>query len=198
MDIGITVAAILTLAIYSYLYKDNPFYKVAEHVLLGVSVGYFVVITITTTLIPKLFMPIFSDGRLIYLLPGALGVMMLLRFSKRLAPMSRIPLSLVIGVGAGVAIPAYMQAQLIAQIKATMLPLDSISNILIIVAVLTVLVYFYFSREHKGAIGVGAKIGIYFLMVFFGSTFGYTVMARVSLLIGRMQFLLGDWMGLIE
>jgi hypothetical protein len=197
MDIGITVGALLTLAIYSFLYRDNPFYKAAEHILLGVSVGYFLVTTITTTLIPKLFVPIFRDGELIYIIPGVLGMLMFLRFTKKYAPVSRIPLSLIIGVGAGIAIPTYMKAQLIAQIKATMLPLTGISNIIIILSVLSVLTYFYFSREHKGFTGAGAKLGIYFLMVFFGSTFGYTVMARISLLIGRMQYLLGDWLGLI-
>jgi len=198
MDIGVTVGALLTLAIYSFLYRDNPYYKVAEHILLGVSVGYFVVTTITSTLVPKLFESIIRNGNFIYLIPGLLGALMFLRFSRRLAPVSRIPLSLIIGVGAGVAIPANMQAQIIAQVKATMLPLGSISNIIIVVAVLTVLVYFYFSREHKGIIGAGAKAGIYFLMIFFGTTFGYTVMARISLLIGRLQYLLGDWLGLIK
>jgi hypothetical protein len=38
---------------------------------------------------------------------------------------------------------------------------------------------------------------MYYMMVFFGATFGYTVMSRVSLLIGRMEFLLGDWLGLL-
>jgi len=198
MNYGITVAAILTLAIYSFLYKDNPFYKAAEHILLGVSVGYFVAVTVSTTLIPKLFIPIFSEGKLSYIIPGILGMVMFLRFSKKLSPYSRIPLSIIIGVGAGVSIPAMMQAQIIAQMKATMLPINSLSNIIIIVAVLSVLIYFYFSQPHKGAIGVGAKIGIYFLMIFFGSTFGYTVMARISLLIGRLQFLRGDWLGFID
>lgn len=59
--------------------------------------------------------------------------------------------------------------------------------------VLTILIYFFFSTEHKGMVGVSAKIGIYFLMICFGSSFGYTIMARISLLIGRMQFLIGDF-----
>jgi hypothetical protein len=46
-------------------------------------------------------------------------------------------------------------------------------------------------------VGGVAKVGIVFLMIGFGSSFGYTVMARVSLLIGRVQFLLEDWLGLI-
>jgi hypothetical protein len=59
-------------------------------------------------------------------------------------------------------------------------------------------IYFYFSKKHEGALGVSAKIGIYFLMVSFGAAFGYTAMARISLLIGRLQFLLGDWLGIIH
>ncbi len=61
-------------------------------------------------------------------------------------------------------------------------------------AVFSVLCYFFFSAEHRGALGTFSRIGIMFLMVAFGATFGYTVMARESLLIGRFQFLLGDWL----
>jgi hypothetical protein len=35
-----------------------------------------------------------------------------------------------------------------------------------------------------------ARVGIYFLMVSFGAAFGYTVMARMSLLIGRFDELI--------
>ena len=38
------VAAFLVLSIYSFLYKDNPFYKFAEHLVVGVSAGYFAII----------------------------------------------------------------------------------------------------------------------------------------------------------
>ena len=47
-----------------------------------------------------------------------------------------------------------------------------------------------------GSLGVASKLGIYFLMVSFGAGYGYTVMSRISLLIGRFQFLLEDWLGL--
>jgi len=46
--------------------------------------------------------------------------------------------------------------------------------------------------------GERVMIGIIFIMVGFGAAFGYTVMARISLLIGRLQFLLGDWLGIIQ
>jgi len=60
------------------------------------------------------------------------------------------------------------------------------------------LIYFFFSKEHKGAFGGLAKLGIWFLMLSFGASFGYTVMSRMSLLIGRMDYLLGTWLGLIH
>ncbi len=73
-----------------------------------------------------------------------------------------------------------------------------LGNLVLIVGTLTGLVYFYFSKEHKGVLGGAAKIGIYFLMITFGACFGYTVMSRMSLLIGRLYFLFGDWLGLLS
>ena len=38
--LGIIVAAGMTLALYSFLYKDNPLFKFAEHVFVGVAAAY--------------------------------------------------------------------------------------------------------------------------------------------------------------
>lgn len=198
MDLGTLIAAILTLFIFSFLYRDNPFYKFAEYLLVGISVGYFIVISIKTTVVPKLIFPIFREGDLLYLIPGILGLFMFLRFFPKLAWLSRISMALIIGAGAGVSIPAMMQAQIFAQMKASMGSYASINNIIVALAVITTLSYFFFSREHKGALGTSAKIGVFFMMLFFGATFGYTVMSRVTLLIGRAQFLLGDFLGVIK
>ena len=68
---------------------------------------------------------------------------------------------------------------------------------LIALGVLSGLVYFFFSKEHTGLVFGGlARIGVWFLMIAFGGSFGFTVMGRISLLIGRIQFLLGDWLHL--
>ena len=67
-------------------------------------------------------------------------------------------------------------------------------NLPILVGVLASLTYFFFSKPHKGFIGVSARLGVFFLMAAFGASFGYTVMARISLFIGRVQFLLTDWL----
>ena len=68
--------------------------------------------------------------------------------------------------------------------------------IVLTVGLMTSLLFFFFSREHRGALGVASKTGMYFLMIGFGAGYGYTVMSRISLLIGRFQFLLENWLGL--
>ena len=204
MEWGVIIAGLLTLAIFSFLYRDNPAYKMAESLLIGVSIGYFLVITWTNTLMDLLFVPLTQDAKWPLIIPLALGVMMFGRFHKRTAPLSRIPIAVLIGSGAGVAIPAMLEARTLRQISATVGPLvtesglPDISLIAVLVGVLTTLVYFYFSREHKGALGGAAKVGTYFLMSFFGTTFGYTVMSRMSTLIGRVEFLLSDFLRLTQ
>jgi hypothetical protein len=198
MDVGTLIAALLTLCIFSFLYRDNPFYKFAEHLLVGVSVGYVLVIALNTTVMPKLINPVFKQGRFDYIVPGILGLFMLVRFFPKIAWLSRISIALIIGAGAGVAIPATIQAKIFAQMQATMINFASLDGIIVFVGIATTLAYFFFSKEHKGWFGKTAKVGTWFLMVFFGATFGYTVMSRISLLIGRVHFLLGDVLHVIK
>lgn len=194
----IWVAAILTLCIYSFLYKDNPFYKFAEHLFIGVSLGYTVAITWHSIVIPMMWQPL-TRGVYWVLLPMALGSLMFSRFSRKWAWFSRWPIGFVIGLGSGIGLPLGLQARLFAQMRGTMTlasphnPYLFVSGLVMFVGVVTTLIYFYFSTEHRGAIGKAANAGIWYIMLAFGATFGYTVMARVSLLIGRVQFLLREW-----
>ena len=206
-DIGVWIAAILTLFIYSFLYRDNVLYKIAEHLVVGVSVGYTIVIYYFDYMEAYLIQPLRSpDESTIYkvllIIPIVLGVLMLTRFIPRLSWLSRFSIAFYMGGYAGMSIAPTTQARIIRQMQSTMIPLNSISfetlnNLLLIVGVLATLTYFFFSIKHKGPVGGFARFGIIFIMVGFGASFGYTVMARVSLLIGRVQFLLGEWVHLI-
>jgi len=202
MEIGTIVAGILTLAIFTFLYRDNPIYKMAESLLIGVSIGYFLVVTWTNTIMDLLLEPLFGYGEWSLLIPFVLGLMMFARFSTRISWLSRIPIAVLIGSGAGVAIPAMLDARTMRQMSATVAPLitetgaPDFSALIVLIGVLTTLSYFYFSREHKGLLGRSAKIGTYFMMIFFGTTFGYTVMSRMSTFIGRVEFLLTDFLRL--
>lgn len=188
-----TLAAFLTLATFSFLYKDNPFYKIAEHLVVGVSAGYFLVLFTATSLKPTLIDRV-VEGQYWYIIPGILGVMMWFRFSKKLSWISRYPIAFYIGTS-GVAIPLFMYNNVNRQLSSTLdltLGFGSMAqfwNILIVIGVLTGLVYFFFSKEHKGAFGGAARIGIFVLMIGFGASFGYTVMARISLFVQRIASL---------
>jgi len=197
MSVETLVAALLTLAIFSFLYRENPFYRAAEHLLVGVSVGYYLVILTEETLMSKVARPLLYDGNLLVLIPAGLGLLMFARLFRSASFLARIPLAILIGAGAGVSIPAMLQARILKQMAASMMPADWIAGLIILVGLIATLAYFYFSREQRGWFGYLAKTGTYFLMVFFGATFGYTVMSRVTLLIGRMEFLLSDVLGVV-
>ena len=222
-DAGIWVGALLSLCIFSFLYRDNPFYKFAEHLFVGVSAGYFIALRFWTVIVPNLWEPLLKamngqgvdparhgmfaaelgDYRGWLVLPGLLGLLLFTRFVGRLSWISRWSLALIIGVYAGLKTTGFAQGDFVAQVQASLQPLwvsghpwDGVNAIIFTVGLITSLLYFYYSREHKGTLGVVSRLGIFFLMVSFGAGYGYTVMSRVSLLIGRFQYLLDDWLGL--
>jgi len=203
--LGTWIAAGLTIAILSFLYRDNPLYKFAEHLFVGVSAGYWVIYIWAFDVKPMLideFLRQAGVEKWLLVVPAIFGVMMMMRWFPGAAWISRWPISFTVGIAAGLALTAQVQGYIIPQIQATLLPLlsignttsetisQSINNIVILAGVVCSLLFFYFSREHKGALKVGSKIGVVFLMIGFGASFGYTVMARISLLIGRLTFLL--------
>jgi hypothetical protein len=202
------VASILTLAIYSFLYKDNPFYKVAEYIFVGISAGYWAVFLWWNYAYPNLFVPL-GEGNYWNIIPILLGFMMFTQLSKRTSWLVRFPLTFVLGVSLGLQIVAAVEGDMVPQLRGTFSPFapgalfntydfwTSVGFIVLLVGVLCTLIYFFFSKEHKGILGVGSRIGVYFLMVAFGASFGYTIMARISLLFGRLHFLLSDWMHVI-
>jgi len=220
-DLSIWVAALLTLCIFSFLYKDNPLYKFAEHLFVGVSAGYYIILNFWTVIYPNMWQPLvrslgghgvnaantgmfaaeLGDYRGWLVIPGLLGVLLFTRFFGRISWMSRWSLAVIIGVYAGIKTTGFAQGDFVAQVQGSLQPLwtgqvaSSLNALVFTVGLTTSLLFFFYSREHKGALGVASKLGIFFLMVSFGAGYGYTVMSRVSLLIGRFQFLLQDWLG---
>jgi hypothetical protein len=203
MDWGTIIAGSLTLAVFSFLYRDNPVYKWAESLLIGVSIGYTLVIAWTSTVMAMVVDPL-STGRWGVIIPLGVGLMLFGRFFPQTQSWSRIPIAVIIGSGAGAAIPAMLDARILNQVSPTVAPLwgnglaASIGAIVLLTGVLSTLAYFYFSRERTGWFGAMASTGTWFLMIFFGTTFGYTVMSRVSTFIGRMEFVLGDFLHVIR
>ncbi len=147
--------------------------------------------------------------------PCILGVMILSRFIPSIGWMSRWPLAFIIGYGTGFNVVYIVQTFLLPQIYGMITPLieivkpgdapyegltwggvmvlNTVSNLVLFVGVLSVIAYFFFSKAHTGSYGKFTRFGVWMLMLGFGATYGNTVMARMSLLIGRIQFLLYDW-----
>lgn len=207
--LGAWVATGLTLFIFSFLYKDNPLFKLAEHLYVGVSVGYTIVKAYDTVIVHLIVKPIVEQGEISLLIPVAIGLLMLTRYVPKAAWMSRYAFAFIVGVGSGLAIPRTISSFILKQIEDTVRPLlsfagsdgitfsmnllnpaSNINAIIILVGVSSVLFYFFFSIEHSGPGKVVARTGIVFLMIAFGAAFGYTVMARMSLLIGRLTDLI--------
>jgi len=202
--LGIWLGAFFTLCILSFLYKDNPFYKLAEHVFVGISAGYGVALEFQNVFLPNLWNPLTKEGKLIMLVPFVLGVLLFTRFVAKISWLSRWSIGLLIGIYSGIAIIGFGSGDLVAQIHGNLLPLwggndllTLFNNWILTVGLVTCLIYFFFSKEHKGSFGILARVGIYFLMLSFGASFGYTVMSRMSLLIGRFYFLYGDWLHIL-
>ncbi|OYD17369.1 hypothetical protein CH330_00350 [candidate division WOR-3 bacterium JGI_Cruoil_03_51_56] len=204
-DLWVWVGALLTLFVFSFLFGDNPFYKFAEHLYVGVSVGYMIAIYYWNFFKPDLIEPLFGRGELILIVPLILGLCYLAIFIQKFSWVVRIPMGFVLGWGSGIAIPAVLQANVIKQIQGSLITSQTLAHwntfvwsIVVLIGVITTVIYFFFSREQKGSLKVVANIGIIYIMIGFGASFGYTVMARISLLLGRLQFLLRDWLGVIH
>jgi len=236
--VGVWIAAFLTLTILSFLFKDSPFYKFAEHLVVGLSAGYWFITLVYTTFLDLIWDPLRADVTSLRILPPGtqggivgnglifdgipivLGLMIWMRFWPKASWTARIPIAYVLGAGSGLAIPTALDNFVVTPLKATLaLPIvpgfwqrwtaqlvgatapapqmgigETLSNLLIVVGVFCGIVYFFFSKEHKGVTGATANVGIWVLMIGFGSTFGFTVMSRVSLLVGRFEFLINRWL----
>jgi hypothetical protein len=223
--IGLWFAAFLTLAVFSFLYADNPFYRVAESIFVGVSAAYWMVIAFWDVIVPnvigKIWPPVVqawampglsgpeAQRDLVYIIPLVLGIMLLWRLMPVGSWIARWPLAVIVGTTAGLRLIGFLHGDFLAQIRNTILPLvvftggafdfwASLSNVIIVVGVLCCLTYFFFSFDHTGAVGRAARVGIWLLMITFGAAFGYTVMGRIALLGARIEFLLDNWLWLID
>jgi hypothetical protein len=227
----ITFGAFLTLSIFSFLYRDNPFYKFAEHLYVGVSAAYWMCqafwgqivgsfIPYASKSLSSFFEVPFQYYRYHYYVAVLLGILLLMRLLPKVGWISRWPMAFIIGTTAGLNLPRYLRSDFMSQVSSTFQPLIvdwnglgsfignfslqaggqfmlSFGNWIIVFGVLCGLIYFFFSKEHRGAFGVASRLGIWVLMLTFGASFGYTVMGRISLLIGRVTFLFDSWLGIL-
>ena len=121
--VGAWVATGLTLFIFTFLYKDNPLFKLAENLYVGVSVGYTIVKTYDTVIVQLIWKPIVENKEWTLLIPVAIGLLMLTRYVPKAAWLSRYAFAFIVGVGSGLAIPRTISSFILKQIEDTVRPL---------------------------------------------------------------------------
>jgi len=199
LDTSTTIAAILTLMGYTYLYKENPLSRFAEHTLVAATAAYTASIGYANVV--KLAITPISAGNWVLIIPIILGLCLYLRYMKETFFISRWPLALIIATGIGINIRSRTEADILAQVRATMIslagsdPYTNFINILIMIMVILTITYFVFTIRAK-AWETPAKIGRYCAMIFLGAMYGNTLASRVNILIGRLMFILLEWLGL--
>lgn len=214
------LGALATIALYSILYKENPLYRFAEHIFLGLATGFGLYMTWKTVLYPMWWKNL-SAGQWAWILALVAGLMYYTVFSRRFSWMSRMVMMTMMGLTAGLEFRKFF-GEWVPQIGASFKPLvvvvpekaagtpvpntvdlghsafASFTNLLFMVCLVTVLTYFFFSFEQRNkGVRMTAATGRWLMMIAFGAMFGSTVMARMSLFIGRLMFMFQDWIHLI-
>jgi hypothetical protein len=214
------LGALATLALYSILYRENPVYRFAEHVFVGLAAGYGLYVIWRDVLMPTWWTPLAVKGEWWWIFAGVAGGMYYTLYSRRFSWMSRLVILTTMGFTAGQAF-RFWAGTYVKQISSAMnkplfyLPVHSAShslllfgripppyihmdNLLFVSIFVSVLTYFLFSFEHQSLlVRRAAQCGRWVMMIGFGAIFGSTVMARLSLFIGRLLFLFRDWIHLI-
>lgn len=218
--IVIFMAGLATLAIFSLLIKENPVYRFFEHLYIGIAAGLGTILSIKSFLWRQLLVPMlgldivqYPDGTfskeynyllLLYIIPMLFGLLYYFIYSKKYFWLAKIVIGFSLGMSGGLAFKGFFN-QIMPQLSSSFKPLlvftngginwqESIENSVFIFTLLAVMYYFFFSFKHKHGGVYIANSGRWLLMVCFGAFFGSTVMARLSLLVERLQFLLGPWM----
>ena len=199
------MGVVLTLVVFSFLLKENPAWRLVEHIYIGfaaahaISMGYLNIKNLAWT-------PMTTKSQYYLIVPCLLGLMLYTRFSRNYRWVSRYPMAFLIGSGNGMILKGIIQAQFVAQVKATMVPISfakgfwpGVGNLVILFGTIAVLYYFHFSSKEKLPIQRHFRtFGRWVMMMALGATFGNAVMGEMTLFIGRLVFLYGDWLHLMK
>ena len=206
--------ALCTLGLYTILYKENKIYRLFEHIYLGLATGFLIAQTWTKVLLPNWWTPMWTKGEWWLIFGLIVGLFYYFIFSKKYSWLARLVIGFFLGVTAGRAFQVFANdtwPQIASSFKPviphSVIPetaahkaipaltvVAAVNNLIFIVILISVMSYFFFSFEQKNPVIKGsARMGRWLLMFTFGAIFGSTMMARLALLIDRVDFLLNDF-----
>jgi len=204
MDPGVWLTAFFILSVFSFCFRDNPAFRISQHVFIAASVGNAVVMAVTN--IQRYALTPISHGEVLYLLPCLFGVILYFQYHSKHYWISRYGTAFLVGVTLVTAFRAEIKSKFTSQIISAIVPLttpDLLTNfngLIMLIATITTIYFFVFTipKMHAGKVGNIARIGRYMIMAALGASFGNTVVTRMKLLIGQFLILLIDWLGIIK
>ena len=201
------VGFILTLLIFSYLIGDNPLFRSAVYIFIGVSAGYAAVVVWYFVLMPRLFQPLLSadQSQLVFLvIPLILSVSLLAKLSPRISWLGSFAMALLVGVGAATALSGAVIGTMIPQSRAAMDAFirpslgQLIEAVVMLAGTVLTLVYFQFSAKRAPDGSVKRNIvvevlawgGRVFIAITFGVLFAGVYMAALTAMLERLSFVI--------
>ncbi|MBC7237320.1 MAG: hypothetical protein H5T69_15875 [Chloroflexi bacterium] len=216
--VGTWVAALLTLAILSYVFGENPFFRFAEYLFVGIAAGYAGALAWNHVLWPRLHLLL--DDPYTYWHYGiffVLGLLLLARGVESLSSLGNLPLAVLFGTGAALAAGGALAGSLIPQMGATVRSISpttygggllgwayAIDAFLLILGTIATLATFHYAARGRGplnalgewAIRTLGRVGQKFIMIAFGALFAGALLTFFAVLRSRIEFLLFDWLNL--
>lgn len=208
--VEVAIGSLVFLIVISYVFKDNPAYKMLSHILLGAGTGLGIYLVWMLALKPNWWDHVSRaveqlakgepDLNLLWILCIVPGLMWYTLYTKKLSWMSRIVFGLFIGLGAGLAFKTYFLL-IMPQVTNSFRPLlvigdggldlrQTIKNLLFTGTLLSVLIYFLFTlRMETRLVRRGRTFGRWTIMICFGTLFGFTVMTRMSYFLERLNYI---------
>ena len=185
----------LILMIYTILYRENPAFRIGEHLMVGATVGHAVVLAVfqirdLAFLKVQQGMNTGNLGQMAYVVPILLGVALYLQFSKSTKHIARVAIAFMLSVGITLSARGLISVNVIGQIKGAIVPLNSVQNIVYTVGVVCVLLYFVYEERVSKVVGPVPRVGRWLLMVTMGAYFANSIMGRLSIVIGTLDTIL--------
>jgi hypothetical protein len=211
--IWMLTAFLLTLLVFSYIFGDNPLFRLVLYIFAGVSSAYLLVIVFYQVILPRLVWPFFEGtvpARLMTLVPVLLSFLLLTKLSPKLSRLGNISVAYLVGMGAAVAIGGAVLGTIITQTGATINLFDLglaspavsqftrfLEGILFAISTITVLAYFHFgakSQENQTPrrpfwLEALAAVGKGFIAVTLGALFANVYLAALAALVDRLDFI---------
>jgi len=198
------VAAIATIAVWSYLTGSRRLFVLMQHLLAGLATGYLVLLAVRDVLVPRLVVPLIErPADRVLLIPALVLVGMLIGASwlprRLMAPVAGILVGGIAAFALGGAVVGTVLPQIAAALPTTSAASPDLVGEVISLAITSLVLLAFLHGAPRGRLTArAATMGRWLLVGGIGAWLGFLVVSRLSLLVDRVAFLLGDWLTVLR